>query len=164
MSPQFNPVTDSREFRNALGRYATGIAVVTTTYEEKKFGITVNSFSSVSLDPPMVLWSPDKSSARYDAFINSEHYAVHILSAQQKPICDAFTKSPFAFDRFDHSMNKKGVPILDKCLAVFECCASDKVDAGDHTIILGQVKNVRTHTTGDSLIFAHGNFSTAKSA
>ena len=164
MHLQFNPVTDSKEYRNALSRFATGVVIVTTTYEGRKFGITVNSFSSVSLSPPMVLWSPDKSSERHEAFVNTAHYAVHILSAEQKPICDAFAKSPFAFDQFDHTNNKDGIPILNNCLAVFECQTSAMVDAGDHTVILGQVDNVQIHKTGDSLIFAHGAFSTAKSA
>jgi flavin reductase (DIM6/NTAB) family NADH-FMN oxidoreductase RutF len=92
------PEESLREFRLALGQFATGITIITCCYKGIPMGIVANSFASVSMDPPLVLWSPAKVSRRYNAFITAQNYSIHILSNKQKHICDAFSKAAGAFD------------------------------------------------------------------
>lgn len=160
MTPEtiFCPVEDKRAFRNALGRFTTGITIVTTRTKAGPIGITVNSFSSVSLDPPLVLWAPDKNSNRYDDFINAKHYGIHVLSHDQKSICDAFTRSKTAFDDLDYQIDDNGIPIIAGCLAVFKCRSFKQVDAGDHSIIIGEVIQA-SERLGSGLTFANGKIS-----
>lgn len=154
---QFNPMQDQRAYRSALGRFATGIAVVTTTGPDGPIAITVNSFASVSLDPALILWSPDKSSKRHDVFVKADHFVVHILAANQKHICDGFARAAYAFDEIDVQMSPEGSPVIQGCLAVFECRKSAAHDAGDHTILIGEVFRV-SEQAGESLVYAHGAF------
>lgn len=154
----FDPSQESRAYRQALGRYPTGVTVVTTVYNDVLYGITANSFASVSLDPPLILWSPDKSSGRYEAFVKARHFAVHILSDAQRNICDGFARAHDAFSEFTYEKNSHGIPILDDCLSVLECEHHNCFDGGDHSIVLGHVRNVRYQDGGHSLVFAHGKF------
>ena len=153
----FNPTDDPRAFRNALGRFATGITVVTIMTEQGPVGITANSFTSVSLDPALVLWSPAKGSRRHDLFVGATHFAVHVLAADQRAICDGFTTAWNAFDDLNVIRNPENVPIIQGCLPVFECRTSNLVDAGDHTLILGEVY-AAAEREGDALIFASGKY------
>ena len=89
---------DSQDLRQAFGAFATGVTVVTTAFEGKRYGVTANSFSSVSLDPPMVLWSLARTSASFAAFENASAFAVHILAADQQPISDRFASK--GIDKF----------------------------------------------------------------
>ena len=157
------PKVAPKEYRQALGRFATGIAVITIMTENGPIGMTVNSFASVSLNPPLVLWSPDKSSKRYEAFMNATHFAVHVLSDEQKDVCDGFARNAFAFSDFPHENNQHGVPLLKGCVAIFECRQYQCLDGGDHTIILGEVEQAR-YKKANSLIFAHGSFSQTTNA
>lgn len=155
----FNPADDSREYRNALGRFATGVTVITAVSDDGPVGITVNSFSSVSIDPPLILWSPDKKSNRYSDFSKADKFAVHVLAANQKNICDGFSKSKTAFSDFDYAMNNNDLPIISNCLAVFECKRFNQFEAGDHSIIIGKVEEVHLRS-GNGLIFTNGRFLT----
>ena len=141
---------NSRSFRNALGAFTTGVTVVTATTPEGPIGMTVNSFASVSLDPPLVLWSPAKSSSRYQAFSGATHFAIHVLSAR-------FTRNGRAFDDLDWELNDEGVPVIPGTLARFECRQAAAHDAGDHTIIVGEVLRA-AHRDGDPLCFSGGSF------
>lgn len=137
MSNDFDP----RALRNALGCYVTGVTIVTTMTPEGPLGMTANSFASVSLDPPLVLWSPARKSARFPAFEAASHFAVHVLAEDQRPLSDAFAKSGLeAFDglAFEHGLG--GVPLLHGCVARFECIQSAGHDGGDHLILVGEVK------------------------
>lgn len=145
-----------RDYRNALGQFATGVTVVTCMTENGPMGMTANSFSSVSLEPCLVLWSPSKTSSRYEHFLNARQYAIHVLSSDQAELCMAFAKQADAFDKCDHIMNAHNVPLIENCLARFECTQYAVHDAGDHSIILGQVNYV-TCTQGAPLIFAQGS-------
>ena len=151
----FSPVEDKRAFRNALGRFTTGVTVVTAQTNEGPIGITVNSFSSVSLDPPLVLWAPDKNSSRYEAFMNAKNYAIHVLANDQKSICDGFVRSKTAFDDLDYEIDSHGIPLIAGCLAVFKCESFKQVDAGDHSIVIGKVIEA-SERLGAGLIFANG--------
>ena len=155
----FRPADDPRAFRTALGRFATGVTVVTALSHEGPIGITANSFSSVSLDPALVLWSPAKASSRHDAFVAAQHFAVHVLGAEQRPICDAFVRSKFGFEGLSVISNRDNVPIIAGCLATFECKLSVVHDAGDHSIVIGEVERARERS-GEPLIFASGAFCT----
>ncbi|KMW56482.1 Nitrilotriacetate monooxygenase component B [Candidatus Rhodobacter oscarellae] len=147
----------TREFRDALGRFATGVTVVTTDSEIGPLGITANSFASVSLDPAMVLWSPAKSSRRYQAFASAKHFAIHIIGAEQREICEAFIRDGTAFDGLDWSPNEHQTPLINGCLARFECAHLATHDGGDHGIIVARVDRV-SWREGPPLVFSQGAY------
>ncbi len=148
----------ARDFRDALGRFATGVTVITAQDQTgKAVGITANSFASVSLDPALVLWSPAKTSNRYDVFMQAHHYAVHVLAADQEALCMGFVKDGHTFDNVDYSLNDKGVAVLNGCLARFECTQEAVHDAGDHSIIVGRVTRAAIGQ-GEPLLFSAGKF------
>ncbi|RNF34800.1 flavin reductase [Paracoccus methylarcula] len=147
---------NSREFRDALGRFGTGITVVTAASGEGPVGMTVNSFSSVSLDPPLVLWSPAKSSRRFAHFQAAEHFAIHVLSHRQEQICHGFSRSAYAFDKLDWVRNEQGVPLIEGCLSRFECRRRATYEGGDHMIVVGEVMRAST-TDGAPLLFYRGS-------
>lgn len=154
----FDPATDPRAFRRALGRFATGVTIVTTSGKGEPVGITANSFASLSLTPPLVMWSPAKASRRHDVFLESEHFAINVLSEAQAGLCDAFVRGGQTFDTLEHRLNAHGVPLLSGCVAVFECVQAAIHDAGDHTIIIGRV--IRAwDSEGLGLLFVNGQFS-----
>lgn len=151
----FAPTDNTKAFRTALGRFSTGVTIITADTADGPIGMTANSFSSLSLTPPLVMWAPAKSSTRYSAFINAKHFAVHVLSYSQKPLCEAFARSKNGFDQFPHTLNSENVPLLENCLAIFECFTHEIHDAGDHSIIIGEVYLARQNE-GTPLIFSHG--------
>ena len=152
----FEPDTDNtRLLRDAFGRFATGVTVVTTHSADGPVGITANSFSSVSLDPPLVLWMPDKGSRRFRYFETAEHYAIHVLSHHQAEVCNGFVRNAHAFDQLPHRIDDKGVPLIENCLARFECQRFAAYEGGDHLIVLGQVMQAEMRQ-GDALTFFAG--------
>ncbi|MFK0692240.1 flavin reductase family protein [Mesorhizobium sp. IMUNJ 23033] len=148
-------VCDPRLLRTAFGRFATGVTVVTTGTADGPVAITANSFSSVSLDPPLVLWSIGRHSRRFDAFANSTHYAIHVMAEDQAELCWRFSKSGADFADLDLRWNAHGVPLLPRALARFECSVADRFPAGDHMILLGRVLELETQE-GSPLLFAGG--------
>jgi flavin reductase (DIM6/NTAB) family NADH-FMN oxidoreductase RutF len=156
----FEAAEDPARFRKALGRFATGIAVVTARTPSGPVGVTINSFASVSLAPPLVLWSPAKASSRHSAFVNAGDFAVHVLAAGQKPLCDHFIRAGAGFATLAHTVNESGVPLLPGCAAIFECTREAVHDAGDHSIILGRVLQVHTGENS-ALVFRDGQFERA---
>jgi len=153
----FSPSEDVLAFRQSLGSFSTGVTVVTTITPEGPMGITANSFASVSLDPPLVLWSPAKSSHRHPHFIAAARFAIHVLNADQKHISDGFIRSKTAFDGIDWTPSHAGVPLIAGVLACFECNLKTVHDAGDHSIIIGQVMRVQSRD-GAPLVFHGGLF------
>ncbi|WP_319386809.1 flavin reductase family protein [Roseibium sp.] len=152
----FAPHTDNtRLLRDAFGRFATGVTVVTTGSDDGPVGITANSFSSVSLDPPLVLWMPDKGSRRFQYFETAENYAIHVLSHHQAEVCNGFVRNAHAFDQLPHTIDENGVPLLDHCLARFECKRFAAYEGGDHLIVLGQVMQAEMRH-GEALTFFAG--------
>ena len=147
----------ARQFRDALGCFATGVTVVTAHSDSGPMGMTANSFTSVSLAPPLVLWSPAKSSRRYTAFTQAQHFAIHIMGEDQHSLAQHFAQNGDRFDSVTWAPSPDGVPILSGCLARFECKQTAVHDAGDHSLILGQVLRA-THRTGKGLIFKQGQF------
>ena len=158
---RFDPSGDARAFRDALGAYATGVTVVTVPSDDGPIGITANSFASVSLDPPLVLWMPAKSSKRFNYFSGAPHFAIHVLDAHQQDICNGFTKDKHAFDALDWTTGANDVPLIDGCLARFECTLEAEHDAGDHTIVVGRVTKAAVRD-GLPLLFQAGRFVSLK--
>lgn len=146
---------NSRAYRDALGRFGTGVTVVTTGSAAGPVGITANSFASVSMEPALVLWSPAKSSRRFAHFANATHFAIHVLSHEQDAICHGFAHAQDSFDGLDWSIGTAGTPLIEGCLARFECRMSAIHDAGDHAIVVGAVERA-TMTDGAPLLFYKG--------
>lgn len=151
---------DSKQFRGALSVFATGITVVTSrSAEGQDFGLTATSFNSVSLDPPMVLWSLDCKSSNAAAFEQVDHFAVHVLAAEQEHVCKQF--STRGIDRFAGLELERGhgnVPVIQGCVAVFECRIAHRYQGGDHTIMVGEVLSLDT-AESDPLVFYRGKIS-----
>ncbi len=147
----------ARAFRDALGRFATGVTVVTVPTADGPLGITANSFSSVSLDPPLVLWSPAIQSLRFPHFANAEHYAIHVIGADKVELCHRFAKDGRDFVGADWQEGPEAVPLLNGCLARFLCRHSATHDGGDHKIIVGEVLRADWHD-GDPVIFSQGRY------
>ncbi len=148
---------NARAFRNALGTFTTGVTVVTAQTPAGPIGMTVNSFASVSLDPPMVLWSPARSSSRHGVFTGAPHFAVHVLGLEQDALSTRFTRGGLGFEGLDWHANDEDVPIIPGTIARFECARASLVEAGDHTIVLGHVLRA-AHRDGDPLCFSRGAF------
>lgn len=147
----------ARDFRDALGRFATGVTIVTTMGPQGPLGFTANSFASVSLDPPLVLWSPARASSRFAAFAAAGHYAIHVLALDQHPLITRFGRGGPGFDGLDHATNAEGVPLLPGALARFECRQQSTHDGGDHLIILGRVLRFALRD-GAPLVFSQGAY------
>jgi len=152
-------VVDPRHLRQALGRFATGVTIVTTCSPSGKLeGLTANSFSSVSLDPPLVLWSLQKRAPSLESFRSSGHFAVNVLGAHQHGHCQHFARpSVDKFQSVPHELGFGGCPVLDDCIATFECSTHDIIEGGDHLIFIGRVERA-IYRDGDPLIFSSGSF------
>jgi flavin reductase (DIM6/NTAB) family NADH-FMN oxidoreductase RutF len=161
MTRQTSPrrVDDPRHLRQALGRFATGVTVVTTCSPAGKLeGLTANSFSSVSLDPPLVLWSLQKRAPSLGSFRASGHFAVNVLGAHQHDHCQHFARpSADKFRHIAHAIGFGGCPVLEDCIATFECSTHSIVEGGDHLIFIGRVERA-VYRDGDPLIFSAGSF------
>lgn len=150
---------DQREFRNALGRFATGVTVITTLGADgKPEGLTANSFSALSLDPPLVLWSLDKGSFLLPIFERCECFTINVLAAGQRSLSDRFARA--GTDKFAGVPWKAGLggtPVIDGCLAHFECHAEARHEGGDHVIYVGRVARF-SYGGGEPLLFAAGRY------
>lgn len=150
---------DALEFRNALGRFATGVTIVTTADGEgRRFGVTANSYNSVSLDPPLVLWSLARTSGSMAAFEKCEAFAIHILGAHQEDLAMRFaSRGEDKFAGLDTHPGHGGVPLFDDCVAHFECVTENRFEGGDHIIFLGRVVRFETGER-EPLLFHRGAF------
>ncbi|HZH27176.1 MAG TPA: flavin reductase family protein [Azospirillaceae bacterium] len=151
---------DQRMFRDALGFFATGIAVVTTTDGTgAPIGLTVNSFTSVSLDPPLVLFCIDRGTQCLEAFAQTGRFAVNILEEGQRAISARFA-SPVAdrFDRVEYTPGLGGCPLLAGCLSTLECELRAVHDGGDHVILVGEVVRLAHAGGGRPLLYFRGAY------
>lgn len=132
---------DSRAFRRALGNFATGVTIVTATAPDgTRAGVTANSFNSVSLEPPLILWSLDKRSSSLEVFQQARHFAVNILAADQIDLSNQFARPrDDKFAGIDVEMGIGGAPLFPDCAARFQCELHQQVDGGDHIILIGRV-------------------------
>jgi len=153
---------DPKRFRQALGAFTTGVTIVTTVDASgADVGVTANSFNSVSLDPPMVLWSIAKTSTNIDAFIAAQHFAVHVLASDQDALATRFSKR--GIDRFaglQPARGPGGVALLDGCTARFQCRMAFQYEGGDHVILVGEVL-AYDHEEREPLVFKSGRFAYA---
>ncbi len=150
---------DSRAFRQTLGEFATGVTVVTArTVSGQMAGVTINSFSSVSLEPPLVLWSLGLHSPSLAVFEACSHYAINILAADQTELSQRFaTPQEDKFAGLDWKVGAGGTPLLNGCCAWFECANDITYPGGDHLIFLGRVENFRREER-PPLIFQGGRY------
>ncbi len=150
---------DARDFRNALGTFATGVTIITAMADDgKPYGLTCNSFASVSLNPPLVLWSLGMYSQGLPIFQNASHFAVNVLGASQQALASTFAKS--TVDRFAGVSWKLGLgnaPLLADCVAHFQCRAANRYYGGDHVIFLGAVE-AYGYNKQEPLLFASGGY------
>lgn len=152
---------DVAEFRLAMSCFATGVAVATTVDAAgMPTGITISSFNSVSLEPPLVLWSIARDSYSYETFTNARHFAVNVLTAQQQDLSARFAqRGSNKFDGIEYREGLHRVPILADYTACFECSTEHVYEGGDHKIIVGRV--LRLHESkADPLILYRGQFLT----
>lgn len=153
---------DPKEFRSALGAFATGVTVITTRDEDgSRVGITANSFNSVSLDPPMVLFSLARSARSLAAFSRAEHWAVHILGAGQEALSNRFAKS--GEDKFAGLELEEGIggtPLLQGCAARMQCRSAFRYEGGDHLIFVGEVLAL-DRSEAAPLVFHGGRYALA---
>lgn len=155
---RFTPGADTaRAFRDALGRFATGVTVVTAQTAEGPVGITANSFASVSLDPPLVLWSPARASSRFPVFAAAEHFAIHVLGQEHRDLAAHFVRHGRDFAGIAVRPGPGGAPLIEDCLARFACRAVARHDAGDHLIVVGEVLEAAARP-GEPLVFSQGAY------
>ncbi len=154
-------VVDQRHLRQALGRFATGVTVISTrTLDGKLEGLTANSFSAVSLDPPLVLWSLRQNAPSLSSFRNSGYFAISVLAADQCDMSRHFaTPAEDKFTTVPHGTGLGGCPVLLGALASFECSTEHTVLGGDHIIFIGRVHRA-TYRDGEPLIFSAGQYCT----
>ena len=149
----------SRELRDVLGFFATGVAVVTTCGDDDvPVGLAVNSFASVSLDPPEILWSIDSNAPSRSAFEQHGAFAVNVMAQEDKDRALLFAQS--CDNKFEHvtwRKGRRGVAILDSAIATLECDVKQIIPSGDHHIILGSVRSIESRD-GKPLLFFRGNF------
>ena len=150
---------DGRDLRNAMGLFATGVTIITTKDASgKPFGLTANAFSSLSLDPPMLLICVDKGVDCYACFDESKVFAVNFLSLTQEELSTRFaTKGIEKFEGLSYRVGELGVALLDGALAHFECTVAHAHEGGDHTIYVGEVQKLVT-MEGDPLLFYQGKY------
>lgn len=151
---------DQREFRNALGCFATGVTIVTALDPRNKLlGITANSFSAVSLDPPLVLFSLDRRAHSLRAFLSTKHFAVNVLSAEQAALATAFAR-PLSdkWTGVEYEIWDTDCPIIKGALAQFECEIQHTYEGGDHIIFVGAVLRMAYHPEREPLIFYRGRY------
>ena len=153
------PAPDPRSFRDAAGRFATGVAFVTAAPDGDPAGLIVNSFASVSLDPPLVSFSPSRSSLTWCRMRRAGRFAVNVLAARHESF--AVRATPAGADRFaglDWELGHSGVPLVTDALASFECETVAEHPAGDHWIVVGRVDRLTRSAGGDPLVFFAGAF------
>jgi len=152
--------SDPRTLRDALGCFATGVTVVTTTDATgQPIGLTANSFSSVSLDPPLILFCLARSSSNLERFRQAEHFAINVLHIGQQPTSGAFARSNAErFEGVAWETWETGAPILSGALASFECVPHEVVEAGDHLVFIGRVTRARFEPRRDPLLYFRGKY------
>jgi len=150
---------DTTALRRAFGRFGTGVTVVTTQSAQGPLGMTANSFASVSLDPPLVLWSPAISSKRHDSFTAASSFCIHVLGADQEALAQHFATQGHDFTGFDWTKGPGGAPSFPGSLAQFHCDTYAVHPAGDHSLILGHVRHIALREDGASgLMFDQGRY------
>ena len=159
MNTKSSPSFDKRDLRNALGSFGTGVTVVTSgTKQSRLVGVTANSFSSVSLEPPIVLWSLVSTSPSLEVFDQSGRFVINVLALHQIDLSKQFSKTladKFAGVEFKEGLD--GLPVIQNCVATFECKTIQRTVVGDHVLFLGQVENY-VYEGKTPLLFCQGQY------
>ncbi len=152
--------SNARGFRDALGHFATGVAVISARGTSgAPIGLTVNSFASVSLDPPLILWSLDCGSDRFAALMQAEHFAVNVLGTAERNLSQRLSrKGESALTGEALRDGAHGVPIIRNAIATFECRVEQRHQAGDHVIIIGRVLDFSHSTHASPLLYYRGGY------
>ncbi|CRL14033.1 flavin reductase family protein [Phaeobacter italicus] len=154
----FTPGPDSlRAYRDALGCFGTGVTVVTTVTDRGPLAITANSFTSVSMDPPLLLWCPARQSKRHDPFVQAGHFSIHVMAEEQLDLAMHFARNGEDFSIVADQRTDHGIPVLPGTVARFDCRHHACHDGGDHSILVGHVEAV-TARPGMGLIFKRGQY------
>jgi flavin reductase (DIM6/NTAB) family NADH-FMN oxidoreductase RutF len=151
------PSFSAQEFRTALGMFATGVTIVTARGPDGSLvGLTASSFNSVSLSPPLVLWSLSRAAASLSAFSNGSHYAINVLAADQKELAERFAlRGSDRWSGVTFGDGIGGAPLLHGTAATFECYNRSRYEEGDHVIFVGEVERC-SHRAGASPLLFHG--------
>lgn len=154
---------DSQNFRRALAQFATGVTVITTIAADGSFvGLTANSFNSLSLDPPLVLWSLANTASSMPVFKVNTHYVINILAADQAVLAQRFSQRlENRFDGVEFSLSATGTPILEGVVAWFECHNRSRYPEGDHVIFVGEVERYAVSPQA-ALVYHGGHFSSTR--
>jgi flavin reductase (DIM6/NTAB) family NADH-FMN oxidoreductase RutF len=150
---------DANQFRKALSQFATGVTIITTRLADGSFlGLTASSFNSVSVEPPLVLWSLANASSSLDAFTGNSHYVINVLSAGQAALAERFgARRTDKFDGVDYQLSRTGLPILTGAAAWFECHNRSRYPEGDHVIFVGEVEHCEVQPQA-GLVFHNGKY------
>jgi flavin reductase (DIM6/NTAB) family NADH-FMN oxidoreductase RutF len=150
---------DTGHFRTALSQFATGVTIITTRLPDDSFlGLTASSFNSVSLTPPLVLWSLAQSANSLPVFSGNSHYVINVLAADQVELAERFARRiSNRFEGVDYELSHTGLPILKGVAAWFECHNRSRYPEGDHVIFVGEVERCDVHAK-PALVFHHGRF------
>jgi flavin reductase (DIM6/NTAB) family NADH-FMN oxidoreductase RutF len=153
------PAIHPLEFRQALGQFAAGVAVITARADAEPIGITVSSFNSVSLDPPLILFSVDRKARSLSGLLSAQGFAVNILSREQEHLSNRFARSQTnKWSAVPHSVGYCQTPLLCGTLARFECTPYANYDGGDHVILVGKVIRFAVNGTGEPLVFFRSRY------
>ena len=154
-----NRTLDSREFRRILGHYPTGVCAVTTADESGPVGMIVGSFTSVSLDPPLVAFLPDRGSSTWRKIAAAGQFCVNVLSQDQQDVCKALSsKTADKFGAVAYRLSGSGLPIIDGVVAWIDCELHATHEAGDHDIAIGRVRALDVEHPGPPLVFVRGAY------
>jgi 3-hydroxy-9,10-secoandrosta-1,3,5(10)-triene-9,17-dione monooxygenase reductase component len=152
-------VPDEASFRTVLGHFATGVTIITAMDGGEPIGVSANAFSSVSLDPPLVLFCAAKSSSTWPRIERAGRFTVNILNEHQEDVCRVFaTKGADRFSRIGWRPSAIGQPILHDALAYIDCVMEDQHDAGDHVIVVGRVQELGVLSEDGPLLFFRGGY------
>lgn len=151
---------EPRELRNALGQFATGVCLITTMAEDRTpLAITANSFSSVSLEPPLVLWSLQSNSDVYHHFCKPRYFGINVLTCEQQPLSARYAaKGQHEIEPAHYRSGKYGAPIIRDALLSLECGLEATYEGGDHLIIVGRICDMYRKPTGLPLVFYGGGY------
>lgn len=159
-SPHVSPgVMDQRTFRDVVGHFGTGVTVITALGPEGPLGFTCQSFTSLSLDPPLIMFGPARTSSSWPGIRSVGRFSVNILSAGNEELSSTFARS--GVDRFaglDWTLSPNGAPRLPGILASLDCELQAEHDGGDHTIVVAAVQALEIHQSGDPLLYYRGRY------
>ena len=150
---------DAAEFRKVLGQFATGVTIITAIDDEEPAGVAANSFTSVSMDPPLVLFCVAHTSSTWPRIERARRFAVNVLGEHQEEVCRLFaTKGANRFAQIDWHLGVGGSPVLDDCIAYLDCEFWAEYDGGDHIIVVGRVLDLGVNHDAGPLVFYQGQY------